>query len=255
MAVDVVVVNYKTDDLLQNFIASFEASFFAGCTLTIMDVEANNGENKVVGNHIYNCTATNIGYGAACNRGAAGGKNDVILLANADTLLTEGLEECYHALIHPLNESWGVLGPRQVDDQGRITAGGIEGPDKSPHQLHWQELDVGQASGIMEDAFSVSGALYFIKREVWDELTSCPTFQQYQPDSVGAFLETPHYFDETWCSLHARSHGYKVVYYGPVQMTHLYHRSSSHGGHADQQFGFSQQMYREACAMHGITCE
>lgn len=259
MAVDVVCVNYKTDDLLIKFIDSYQKTKFPGCTLTVVDVQSpfKREETDTMAKRLggqFLAFRDNVGYGRACNAGADQGSNDVILLANADTLLTaDGLEACYEALIsHP---KWAVLGPRQIDADGRITAGGIFGTDRFPQQRGWAEPDHGQYSDVRTDALTVSGSLYFIKRSVWKELTECAVFQEYQPDSIGAFLQTQHYFEETFCSYHARSHGYKCVFYGPVQMVHLFHKASPHGGWADQQFGASQAMMRQACAQHGIICE
>jgi GT2 family glycosyltransferase len=79
--------------------------------------------------------------------------------------------------------------------------------------------------------------------------------QQYQPGSIGAFINTPHYYEETCCSYHARAHGYKIVYYGAVKMTHLWHRASEHGGWADKQTEISKAMMRDFCALHSIVCE
>jgi len=261
MAVDVVVINYKTNDLLQNFIASYEEHKFDGCSLTVVDVEKSTFDEPsgvvMAGSrsldYSYFSTRDNVGYGTACNMGARYGINDVILLANADTLLSDGFEECYNALM--LHEDWGVLGPRQVDERNHITAGGIFGHDRAPKQRGWNEFDRNQYNDVREDALSVSGSLYFIKRSVWQELTLCEEFEKVQPNTMGAFLQTPHYFEETFCSYHARAHGFKVVYYGPVKMVHLWHRASNHGSWADRQFGISQQMHREACAVHAIVCE
>jgi GT2 family glycosyltransferase len=256
MAVDVVVVSYKTPQLLLDFAKSYDEVKFLGCTLTVVDVDPPDpalGDTYPVLGDTYIPIKENCGYGRACNIGAFEGKNDVILLANADTVLSGGFTECYDALRY--NEDWGVLGPRQVNAQNQITAGGIVGPDQSPRQRGWNEHDQGQYSDILEDALSVSGSLYFIKRALWQKLTSCVMYQQASPGAVGAFLETPHYFDEMFCSLHARAHGFKCVYYGPVKMTHYWHAASPHGGWADQQFAVSQQMHRQACAAHGILCE
>lgn len=266
MAVDVVVINYKTPDLVTDFIDSYFETSWHGCTLTVVEVQANPTAPMHRGTYpeakvdLQINLPNNLGYGSACNTGARVGSNDVILLANADTRLTNGrfhpsgdLRRCYEALLS--RDDWGVLGPRQINEHGQITAGGIFGHDRAPSQRGWNETDQGQYSDVRDDALTVSGALYFIKRSVWEELTSCELFQQYQSGSVGAFLETPHYFDETFCSYHARAHGHKCVYYGPTQMVHLWHKSSEHGGWADQQFARSQQMHREACALHEITCE
>jgi GT2 family glycosyltransferase len=251
MAVDVVVVNYKTYPELEQFCSSWLAHKFDGCTLTVVDVEGKSrlGDSVRVHHQIdrWINTEENCGYGRACNFGAAQGDNDVILLANADTLLSEDFRDCYDALIGI--PEWGVLGPRQVNDQNQITAGGIIGTERNIGQRGWMETDHGQYSMVTTDAKSVSGALYFIKRSVWDELIACPL----GPGT--GFLETPHYFDETFCSYHVRAHGYKTVYYGPAKMIHLWHRASPHGGWADNQFNTSQQMMREACAKHNLECE
>jgi GT2 family glycosyltransferase len=250
MPTDVVVVNYQTPDLLEDFTRSFEAYCSAGDTLTIVDV----CPTRPLGTaHFTVATEENIGFARACNVGARFGPNDVILFANADTLLSDGLGECGAALMeHP---GWAVLGPRQVDAMGRITSAGTFGSETQISPRGWQEYDDGQYNQVQDDAKSVSGSLYFIKRAVWDEMCACPLYQQAAPEAAGAFLPTPHYFEETFLSYHVRAHGYKVVYYGPVQMVHYWHRSSPHNGWADNQFNTSQMMMREACAIHGIICE
>lgn len=254
MAVDVVVVNYKTPDLLADFIRSYHASKFDGCTLTVVDVETGAGQNVAIDGEVtYIGEHANVGYARACNQGALVGTNDAILLANADTLLTVDIWTCEQALMS--RKDWGVLGPRQVNDQGIITAGGIFGTDTNIGQRGWAEQDRGQYSDIRDDAKSVSGSLYFIKRALWEELTECEVMQQCYPGIQGAFIPTPHYYEETCCSYHARAHGYKIVYYGPVQMIHHWHRASPHGGHADQQVDTSKTMMREFCRAHSIVCE
>ena len=256
MAVDVVVVNYKTPDLLEGFCGSYFAHCFEGCTLTIVDVTLDSPYPQQIAEHYgaeFISYVDNVGYAKACNEGAAEGVNDVILLANADTVLSEGLKECYEALIS--NPYWGVLGPRQVNEHNQITAGGIFGTDTNIGQRGWNEFDGGQFSDIREDAKSVSGSLYFIKRKIWEELTDCPFMQQYSPGIKGAFIETPHYYEETACSYHTRAHGYKIVFYGPVKMTHYWHKASKIGGAADRQIENSKMMMREFCRIHGIVCE
>lgn len=255
MAVDIVVVNYHTDELLKDFVDSVYANSFPGCTLVIIDVE-----RQMLGkpawldpSSTYMVTPTNVGYGRACNLGALVGTNDVILFANADTRLTERFEECYHAL--KMWDDWAVLGPRQVNDSFQIKSAGIVGTERSISPRGFDQIDVGQFSFIDDTVKSVSGSLYFIKRSVWEQMEACSLYKQAAPYAVGAFLETPHYFEETFLSYHVRAHGFKIVYYGPVQMIHHWHAASPHGGWADQQFWVSQQMMREACAAHNIVCE
>lgn len=252
---DVVVVDYHTPDLLREFIDSYDRFAPPGATLTIVMVDYGREDEQSTGSVRTIWIADNCGYAHACNVGAEGGTNDVVLLANADTLLTEGLTECCEALM--AHEDWGVLGPRQVDENGRITCGGIFGTDESISQRGWQEFDHGQYSSVRDDAKSVSGSLYFVKRKVWQELTDCPVMQEFQPDSQGAFIHTPHYYEETCCSYHARAHGYKIVFYGPVQMIHYWHKAHQIGSWADQPTTVegSKQMMREFCALHSIQCE
>jgi hypothetical protein len=142
---------------------------------------------------------------------------------------------------------------------GKITAGGIFGSNRFPKQRGWGELDRGQVSDVRDDAISVSGALYFIKRDLWSLLTHCELYQDVQPvgeKAIGAFLETKLYFEETFASLHARAHGYKCVYYGPVKMIHHWHKSvETRTGWGEEQFKISQAMHREACQHHGIESE
>lgn len=255
MAVDVVVVNYHTDELLSDFVHSYAQHAWEGCTLTAVHVEQH-AVPKLYGTQVEHQTVVvpqNIGYARACNLGAEKGTNDVILLANADTLLTDGLKACHDALLH--RDDWGVLGPRQVNERHLITGGGIFGTETNIGQRGWNEVDCGQYSDVREDAMSVSGALYFTKRSVWNEMTHCSYMQAMFPGIEGGFIPTQHYYEETCYSYHVRAHGYKVVYYGPVQMVHLWHKSSPHGGAADMQVEPSKALMRQFLHSHGVICE
>jgi GT2 family glycosyltransferase len=256
MSLDVVVVNYKTPDLLADFCASYQATKFDGCTLTVVDVTLDSPYAEQIAEEYdaeFVSFVDNVGYARACNEGAKEGVGDVILLANADTVLSAGLKECHDALLS--NDGWGVLGPRQVNEHNQITAGGIFGTDRYIGQRGWNEYDVGQYNDVREDAKSVSGSLYFIKRKLWRELTDCSVMRAYQPDAVGAFIHTPHYYEETCCSYHARAHGYRIVYYGAVKMIHLWHRAHQIGSVHDHTSEQSKEMMRAFCRMHGIVCE
>lgn len=257
MAVDVVVVNYRTPDLLRDFCASYEQHAFSGCTLTVVDVDPLRDAALDLPETFHDALLRldeNRGYAYACNRGARDGRNDVILLANSDTLLSDGFRECHAALT--AHSDWGILGPRQVDASNRLTAGGIFGTPEQPAPRGWLQPDTGQCGDVRDDAVTVAGSLFFIKRSVWDLLTQCALFQTANPGAIGAFLDTKLYYEETFCAYHARAHGYKCVYYGAVKMTHLYHKSigSQSGGWGEEQFQLSRRLFQEACAVHGIPC-
>lgn len=258
---DVVVVNYRTPQDLNAFLASLAAfpCFWPG-TVTVANVQPGPADTAVVDrwqgvmpmNHLV--FAENVGYARACNRAAHLGQGDVLAMFNADVILrAEALTHCYEAIKG--NPAWGVLGPRQVDDRNRLVGCGVFGPPSSPQQRAWYEFDTGQCSDVRTDALTVSGSAYFLRRETWKMLTECPVYRDAAPDAEGAFLPTQHYFEETWCSYHARAHGLAAVFFGPVVITHLWHRASTHGGEMDRQMGVARDMFRKACDVHRIPHE
>jgi GT2 family glycosyltransferase len=258
-----VVVNYRTPGDLEEFLVSYAAfppSRPAG--LVVVNVSPTPEDAAMAtrwSRHLpeLRCISfdDNVGYGRACNRAACldtGG--DVLGFFNADVILApRALDECYEAIA--FTPGRGALGPRQVDSAGRLTSTGVYGPPSTPQFGAWLQHDRGQCSQVREDALTVSGAAYFIRRTVWRLMTSCPAFRRADPDAEGAFLQTPHYYEETWLSAHLRAHGYKVVFWGPTCVVHKWHQASPHGGHADQAMTGSRALYRQACRLHEIECE
>jgi GT2 family glycosyltransferase len=258
--VDLVVVNYRTPADLDRYLRALEQNPpSTPATLAIINVsprpedrevahrERNLGLESVWGvNH-----DDNVGYARACNQAGSQGTYRYLLLSNADVVFpAEAIDRCVKALEE--NPDWGVLGPRQVDESGRLTHGGIFGSMGAPKHRAWRAHNHDTYADIRPDAVTVSGAAYFIRRSVWDELTVCPRYRQVAPDALGAFLPTPHYFEETFCSYHAQAHGHKVVYYGPVCILHSWHRASPVGGWAEAQFPNSREIFRRACDAHGL---
>lgn len=254
VSIDLVVVNYRTPHDLEAFLDSLDQyAPIMPASLTVVEVDDEDYEHDftwVGGRGATIGVATNIGYGRACNLAATRGKGSVIAFFNADILVTpDSIDACYRALTsHP---DWGILGPRQVNEERRIRHAGIFGSHSAPVHRGWNEIDHGQHTDIRE-AITVSGSAYFVRRHVWDELTQCPRFQEVAPEAQGAFLPTPHYYEETWASYHAHAHGHRVIYYGPVTMIHKWHRASPLGGWAEQQMSVSRDLFREACQAHGI---
>jgi GT2 family glycosyltransferase len=265
--VDAVVVNYRTPDDLARFVTSWQKHEpeELWVRLVIVNVSPTPEDTEVAesfhrrGDIEVVQYFDNIGYGRACNLGAErphGDGFDVIALFNADVELRAGaVEECYFALTS--QDEWGVLGPRQVDDRGRLVHAGIVGPPTKPRHRGWQEPDRGQYVDVLDDVPTVSGSAYFIKRKAWVQLKSCTVHQLATAGSppgggTGAFLPTPHYYEETWCSYHARAHGWRCVYNGDVTITHSWHRASPVGGAADSKMSESRAHFRRACDLHGI---
>ena len=262
--IDLVVCNYRTPGDLREFLVSLcDAPPATPYGLTVVNVCPEPEDRQVVewaGEAFtierYLEFPMNVGYAKSINLGALKGRREVIAAFNADVVLLPGaLDSCHRALWS--NPGWGVLGPRQVDQEGRFTHAGIFGTLEAPRHRGWHEKNTGQYLDV-QSAVTVSGAAYFIKREVWDELTSCPIYQDFCheraefPYADGAFLPTKHYYEETFCSYHAQAHGWEVVYYGPATVVHKWHRASRLGGEADTQMGKSRELFRAACDAHAI---
>ncbi len=269
--VDAVVVNYRSPGDLRRFVESWLEHQPEEVTgrLRIINVAPQEEDSKVAYQYIdpgYVDVVEyfdNIGYARACNLGAArdhGDGFDVIALFNADIELRPlAVQACYDAL--QSDDRWGVLGPRQVDDRRCLVHAGIVGPGTKPAHRGWMEVDRGQYVDVLDDVPTVSGSAYFIKRRLWVSLTACSQYrlgviEDRSPGAMtGAFLPTPHYYEETWCSYHARAHGFKCVYFGEVTITHSWHQASPVGGWADKQMAASREMFRRACSVHGIACD
>lgn len=261
--IDVIVVNYRTPVDFQLFIESYLAwgrslSLDEPDThLWMVNVDPDEVSNEMgfeylkgMGNSSYVYSTENIGFARAVNQTASLGKKDTIAIFNADTVLgPQVLQSCYQAL--NANDDWGVLGPGQVSDHtgDKTTHAGIFGTLDKPQHRGWQRPWCAEYEDVRE-AVTVSGSAYFIKRSVWDELTSCPLYKPFGGE--GAFLPTQHYYEETFCSYHAQAHGHKVMYYGKAQMVHRWHAASPVGGPVDREMKASRDLFREACDAHGI---
>lgn len=263
MIVDLVVVNYRTSGDLERFVKSLVRDVpTTPCRLGVINVDPERQDRRYaealvqvaarwsIPSHTVGI-AENIGYGAACNHAAALGSGDIIAFFNADVELTKGaIDECASVLMD--NEKWGILGPRQVDDQNRFTAAGIVGTRESPQHRGWMQLDQGQYSDVVTSCPTISGSAMFVKRSVFRELSDCPDWKAAtQQIWGGAFLES-HYYSETALCYHAIEHGYENAYWGETVVKHLWHRASEVGGRVEQEMPREQERFRSVCdAMHG----
>jgi GT2 family glycosyltransferase len=252
--IDLVVVNYKTYDDLATFLSSLR-EFEPSCTysLTVVDVDGDPEKFELIDAPGASLIGTdlNIGYSRACNMGAANGSGRHVAFFNSDTWFVNDfcIDYCVNFLDE--NENVGIVGPLQYDSQKRATHGGIFGSLSAPQHRGWLSPNVNNFRRN-EKAVTVSGSAFFVKRSVWDELTACPIYYHKYPFANGAFLPTPHYFEETWCSYHAQAHGHEVWFLGIAEMVHEWHKASPQGGHADKQFEKSKAMFVDMCEAHGI---
>ena len=237
--IDLCVINYNTRPLLERFLNVLHSdvdSVNRAWNLRIADNDS--GDDSVewlMSNYssyfisdVY--LNPNIGYSAACNQLASFGSSDVIALLNADTWMTsKDISDI--DLIFQNNPDIHILGPKQRDENGFITHAGIVGTNVQPKHRGWREYDPNDV--LFKDRIecvTVSGSAYFVRRSVWNAMTNNPKYRELYPDAVGAFLPTPHYYEETWCSYFARHLGYNVVYDGSVSVGHSWHASSPKPG-------------------------
>lgn len=263
--VSVIVVNYKTPYDLEEFGESFLQQDYPS-TLVVVNVSPEPGDVQVAEDLVGRCFGpakyvefeNNCGYAAAVNYGASITNEPIIVAFNADIVIYPGgLEVCSERLLQ--NADWGVLGPIQLDQDGRLTHSGIFGTQEKPSfEGSWHQPPE-EKHRVVREAISVSGSAYFIRRSLWDELTSCPIYQEIFPDVDGAFLPTNLYYEETGCSYHAASHGYKVIYDGTVDpFIHKWHRSvieNNMESQAGRWMNESLGMFRTFCDAHSIPHE
>lgn len=267
--IDICVVHYNTRQLLQRFLDSLHSDLNSpngalkkNWNLYITDNDSSDDFipwiRKMEDSYLIDRTylRENIGYSAACNMMASKSSSEIIGLLNADVWLNSSdlnkIENIFNQ-----NPDIHILGPKQRDENGFITHAGIVGTNTSPRHRGWREYDPQDL--LYKDRIecvTISGSAYFIRREVWDAMTNNSKYKEMFPNSVGAFLPTPHYYEETWCSYFARHLGYNVLYDGSVSIGHSWHASSPKPGegvsHADGYFPVSRDIFRKACDYIGI---
>lgn len=189
----------------------------------------------------------NVGYARAINQGVSLGGAPYVAALNCDIEFLED-DACSKVIAFMEREpDVGVVGPRTVTSDGRLTHAGIFYENRDVHR-QWLVQDNPSVWDV-HDVPTVSGATYFVRRSMWEQLTDCYLYRQVAPDAEGAFLPTRHFYEETWCSYHARAHGWRVVYLGTAKMIHQWHKSSPVGS---QPLGEAEELFRTACAAHEI---
>lgn len=267
MSIDLCVVHYNTYQKLERLLDTLHSDLGSAnvkpWTLSVADNDSQDAfiewmrdnSGKYFLDHVY--LNRNIGYSAACNEMAVRTNSEIIGLLNADVWLTTS-DVLAIQDIFDKNPDIHILGPKQRDEQGFITHAGIVGTNEAPRHRGWRELDIkDELYRDRVECVTISGSAYFIRRDVWNRLSSNEKYQELFPNAVGAFLPTPHYFEETFCSYHARHLGYNVVYDGSVSIGHSWHASSPKPGkgfsEADSMFPVSREIFRKACDHLGIA--
>lgn len=268
-ALGIVVTDYHTPTELTGFVESLRSAQVSIPYAVCIEVVEGTAEEKAAAEAFAAllaqsaiatqvvCHSQNVGYNRATNDGvewlALYDEIDTYAVFNSDCRLRPGVLESCSALL-AADERYGVCGPRQIDELGRLTHGGIFGTPSSPQHRGWHRAPLpGEYQDVRDDAVTVSGAAYFVRRSVWEELSLCPIYRSVDPTARGAFLQCHHYFGETYASYHAVAHGYRCVYNGAATMVHGWHKSSPVGGIGEQNWVRDQGFFRRACDAHGIA--
>ena len=252
---DVVIVNYRTPMLLQRCLESWEkfSPERDGIRTNIIVVDvAPDGLVFNPNNATLLRTPQNVGFGGACNRAALLCRAPIISFWNADTALTN--DTAIPRMIAHFAEvpECGIAGPKSVNADGLLTHAGIFGNHANPEQRGWLQPDSDAFSDVRR-CVSVSGSAYFVRRTAWDKLSECDLYRdRIAPAALGAFLDTPHYFEETWISYHAFAHREQVWYVGDATVLHHWNKAPKPEGGERELFARSQPIFRRACQMHGI---
>lgn len=267
--IDLCVVNYNSSDKLERMVETLHSDASRYCQPWRLYI-ADNGsvddtwklmdswclDHPTWNGKEYSISAAlkneNIGYANACNQLAAYGTSPIIALLNADVwMTTDDVLAIERAFIG--NPDMAIMGPKQLNEESYITHAGIMGTLALPRHRGWKAHD---PEDILfkdqEECVTVAGSAYFIRREVWETLTICPIYRGLYPEAEGAFLPTPHYYEETWCSYHAHAHGFKIFYDGRTTIGHSWHGSAPVGAGRDHYWQVSQAMFRQMCDAHSI---
>ena len=153
--------------------------------------------------------ATNRGFVASCNDGAALARGEFLLFLNNDTQVTPGwldaLLDC-----HRDTDRCGIVGSRLVYPDGRLQeAGGLVFADGSGHNIGRFEARDDPRFRVRRDVDYVSGASLLIRRDLFDR--------------VGGFADVyaPAYYEDTDLAFAVRAAGYRVRYEPRSMVVHF----------------------------------
>lgn len=263
--IDVVVVNWRTPKLLEDFVVSLIVNVpVAPINVWLFNNQADYDSyayaeicRKVNIWHLW--SDENKGYARAVNESVEQGNRECIAIFNSDTkFLTNILDTCYAELMG--HQDWGVVGPKQVNAQNQIVHGGIIGTNTHPLHRWWKDIDTPEKDIVDENCVSVSGSAYMIKRAVWDAIVANDDYQRAHKEVLGepaiGFPMFQHYYEDMLMSLMVRHFlKQKVVYLGTQVMMHHWHASSDIGSKVDQQMPEVRDKFRKMCEIMGIEHE
>lgn len=226
--IDIVVVNWNSGRQLTSMMRSV-AAYNAGAVSRIVIVDNASTDDSMArdwGIEINSCeidvikNESNLGFGVACNQGAARGRGKYILFLNPDAeLYDDSLRKAIDFMEHPENQSVGVCGVQLIDEDQHIARSCARFP--TPLMFTLMALGLDRLSmfsrfrhhmtdwdhAFTRDVDHVIGAFYFIRREIFE--------------SVGGFDDRFFvYLEDLDLSLRVHKSGKRVVYLADVRAFH-----------------------------------
>lgn len=185
MKIDVIIVNWNSGTQLQSCIESVRAHHAdrVGKCIVVDNGSVDGSTDFLTGADDVDLVLTgrNLGFGAACNVGAARGDNPFVLLLNPDACLQQGsLDVPLAFMLTPENEKTGIAGIALVDEAGVVQRTCA----RSPTPLRFMAKSFGIAAFFKLCDFKmenwdhshsrvvgqVMGAFFMVRRNLWDEL-------------------------------------------------------------------------------------
>ena len=185
--VSVIIVNYKTCELLRNCLRSvFEQTKDVSFEVIVSDNGSEDGSVEMVRNEFPQVVLVenkaNLGFGAANNRGLNVAKGEFVFYLNSDTLLLNNAIKgfCDYWKGHE-SENLGALGCNLVDAEGTLT---------ESHGVFPENGKLIKAMMHHLAAFAVKNAMKFLHMDI-SKLRSVPVYKKFVGDVdyvVGADL-------------------------------------------------------------------
>ncbi len=227
--IDIILVNWNSGFQLTDVVASV-GLYHAGLVKSIIIVDNASTDNSIACLELHASklpfqlqiirNSDNLGFGAACNLGAAVATADFLLFLNPDTrLFAHSLTIPVEFLQKPENADVGIVGVQLIDESGEISrscsrfpgvavliahATGVNHlPGLSRMSLHMSEW----AHDKTQEVDHVIGAFYLIRR---------PLFQSLHGFDEHFFV----YLEDLDLSLRVHQAGYRSVFLADAQAFH-----------------------------------
>jgi len=209
-AVDVVIVNWNSRDLLRRCLAALDTEP-AGTVRDVVVVDNASTDGSAEIPQIRQPVRVlsqdrNLGFGRACNLGARAGQAPYILFLNPDTEVTDG---CIAKAVEYLEAEpeAAVCGVRLIDLAGELQHHTIRFPGPMTIYSHAQRNN-DFAHDESRDVDHVMGAFYLIRRSLFEALGGFD-------DRFFVYLE------DVDLSLRVRQAGYRVAYLNEAVCRHV----------------------------------